>query len=368
MKKINKFLLCTLILFLHNCEKIQNMNGKYEWLILTVADYGYVMEIVDGDFLSVNNESIASVPGNQVLQYQWWNGESGLMITGEQYKELPARMKIKWFSYAEDKFYEGDFKLDYEKISNLFKQGLKCSNGRTNYHYFKVAIAPGGQVFLYLMGGNAILLGSYQAEENYLLKWTDLGNRSNDQRKNAVQHYQLKSPLQTQKEIAENRINTTIWKDINIKYPWKYTLEAEEFENLAFTMLKERKGVDYINGEQTWCTDTDYFIKTSHKAIPLEIDGVFKTAAGRTFTIRIYPGNVEGLEPNKQSYEVRRGREQKLVKLFKEFYEKIDRQDFDIHLRMDPHFQTGKVYLKKGNIEQEIPDTEVQIFDDTFGE
>ena len=342
------------------------MNDKYDWLVLTVADQGYMMEILEGDFFYDNGKSLASIPSRQVLQSQWWDGDSGVMISGEQFKSLPARMKIKWFSYAEDKFYEGDFKLDYDKIAALFKKGLQCKDGAQTYNYFKVAIAPGGQVFLYLIGGNNKLVGSFLAKENHSLKWTDLGNSTNEGRKDDVIHFQSESPLQTQKEIAENKINTSIWNDINLNYPWKYTLEAQEFKHLPLTMQKERKGVNYLNGEKAWCTETEYFTNTSPKAIPTEIDGVFKTSAGRTFTIRIYPGNVDGKEPNKQSYEVRRAREQELVKLFKDFYEKVGKQEFEIHLRMDEYFKNGKVFLKKGNIEQEIPNTEVQIFDDTF--
>ncbi|AZA89547.1 Uncharacterised protein [Chryseobacterium nakagawai] len=173
-------------------------------------------------------------------------------------------------------------------------------------------------------------------------------------------------PLQTQQEISEKRINTQIWKDINLHYPWSYTFKVADFNN-SFDLKEKDIIVNYINGENARCiSEIDYLTKSSPKAIPLEIDGEFETSAGRKFTIRIYPGNVNGQEPQKQTYGVQRGREQELVKLFKDFYEKVGKKDFEIHLKLSPDFKTGKVYLKKDNMEQEIPKVQVDIFDMTF--
>ena len=368
MRTLKYFIISIIFLLLSSCKKIENRNEKYDWLVLTVADQGYPMDIRYGVFYNEKGENIADVPSNIPLSTQWWDGDSGVVITGEQYREIPTRMKIKWFSYAEDKFFEGDFNLDYDKISSLFKNGFECKDGTQNYHYIKVAIAPGGQVFLYLIGVNSTLVGKYTAREIFITDFIGEMRITTEDitREISVRNRIRKMPLQTQKEIDESKIKTTIWDDINVKYPWKYTLEAQEFEHLPLTMQKERKGVNYLNGEKAWCTDTEHFTNTSPKAIPTEIDGVFKTSAGRTFTIRIYPGNVDSLEPNKQTYEVQRAREQELVKLFKDFYKKTNNQEFEIHLKMDKYFKNGKVFLKKGTLEQEIPNTEVQIFDDTF--
>ncbi|MDN3693009.1 DUF2931 family protein [Chryseobacterium tructae] len=344
------------------------MNNRYEWLTLTTADMGYPMEIKGGTFYDEKYEDIAGIPADMTLSSQWWSGDSGVVIAGDQYRPVPFGMKIRWFSYAEDKFYEGDFKLDYEKLSSLFKEGLKCKES-SNYKYFKVSIAPGGQVFLYLLGGNSLLVGSYQAKEyvvNDFKKEMHLPLHTEITRNELVNLNIKEMPLQTQQEISEKRINTKIWKDINLHYPWKYTFKVADFNN-SFDLKKQKMGVDYINGEEAWCiSDVDYLTQSSPKAIPLEIDGEFETSAGRKFTIRIYPGNVNRQEPKMQPYEIRRGREQELVKLFKDFYTKIGKKDFEIHLKLSPDFKTGKVYLKKDNVEQEIPKVQVDIFDMTF--
>ncbi|MGV0924693.1 DUF2931 family protein [Empedobacter tilapiae] len=344
------------------------MNGKYDWLTLTTADMGYPMEILYGDFYNEKDEPIASIPSNMELSSQWWSGDSGVMITGDEYKEIPARMKIRWFSYAEDKFYEGDFAVDKERITQLFDKGIEFSKPSSEYNYIKVAIATAGQVYLYLVGGNNVLVGTFVAKEVFVddfKKEMGLPMHTEIKRDELIKIVLKNIPLQTQQEIAENRISTQIWKDINLHYPWQYTFEIED-DNRPLFIQKEKLGADFINNEDAWAVVPEFFTTTIPKAIPLEIDAKFKTKAGRKLIVRIYPGNVNGQEPQYQTYEVQRGREQELVKLFKEFYKEIGSQEFAVHLRISEDVKTAKVFLKKGNIEREIPNVEIQLFDTTF--
>ncbi|WP_228391712.1 MULTISPECIES: DUF2931 family protein [Chryseobacterium group] len=347
------------------------MSNKYEWLILTVADMGYPMEIRSGAFYDENGEDIAGIPIEKTLSSQWWSGDSGVVIAGEQFRPIPAKMSISWFSYAEDKFYEGTFILDKPKLESIFSKGLDCGNIDMVTRDFKIALAPGGQVFLYLTSPNTQLVGVYQAREYEVsdfkkeMRYPDYIDVTRSQ---VVNDFKKLMPLQTQQEIAEKRISMHIWKDINLRYPWKYTADLAEHNNLNLTLLSKDQGITFISGEDNWCLkSTDYLTENSPKPIPLEIDGKFETPAGRKFTIRIYPGNVAGVEPQKQAYEIRRAREQELVKLFKDFYEKIGNKEFEIHLKISENFKVGKLYLKKGKIEQEVPNVQVDIFDLTFG-
>ena len=371
MRKLRIVLLSFLLLQFLSCDKISNMNNKYEWLILTVADMGYPMEIRSGAFYDENGEDIAGIPIEKTLSSQWWSGDSGVVIAGEQFRPIPAKMSISWFSYAEDKFYEGTFMLDRDKITELFKKGFTCRSGSKSFDDFKIALAPGGQLFLYLSGSNTVLVGVYQAREYEVsdfkkeMRYPDYIDVTRSQ---VVNDLKKLMPLQTQQEIAEKRISMHIWKDINLRYPWKYTADLAGHNNLNLTLLSKDQGITFISGEDNWCLkSTDYLTENSPKPIPLEIDGKFETPAGRKFTIRIYPGNVAGVEPQKQAYEIRRAREQELVKLFKDFYKKIGNKEFEIHLKISENFKIGKLYLKKGKIEQEVPNVQVDIFDLTFG-
>ena len=183
-----------------SCEKINKMENKFAWSVETVADYGYPMKIKSGAFYDEKGEVIAGIPADMFLSLQWWSGSSGAMVVGEQYRPVPNSMQIKWFSYAEDKFYEGTFQLNKEKISVLFKKGISCKDMQEdeNFTDFKVAIAPGGQVFLYLNGYNALLVGAYQAQEiivNDLKK--EMGYTIDETRKESFEAYIKKMTIES---------------------------------------------------------------------------------------------------------------------------------------------------------------------------
>lgn len=369
---MKKFLvIIVMLLLISSCEKISKMNGQYKWLVETVADYGYPMEIKSGAFYDEKGNELAGIPADMYLEKQWWSGDSGSIVVGDEFRPLPSKMYIRWYSYAEDKFYEGEFNLNHHKIEDEFKKGFKCSNGKYTFSALKVAVAPAGQVFLYLTGGNILLVDAFTAKEIFVNDFKkEMGIRDDIKitRQELREENIIDMPLQTKKEIQTKIFSTDIWRNINIHYPWKYTFEVIDF-NGTFNILKEKQGADFISGEQTWCVEGEnYYTLPVPKAIPLELSGDFETAAGRILNIRVLPGNVNQVEPKKQSYEIRRAREQELVKIFKEFYEKIGKQEFELHLKVSSDFKTGKVYLKKGNTQQEIPNVEVQIEDLTYNE
>lgn len=350
------------------CKKINTMNGKYKWLVETVADYGYPMEIKGGGFMDEKGEILAGIPADMYLNGQWWNGDSGSMVTGEEFRPLPSVMTIRWFSYAEDKFYQGKFTLDHKKLEEEFNKIFPCNFGKYSYSAIKVALAPGGQVFLYLTGPNMKLLGSYQAEEIVVPDFREEMGITADgvTRKESVGKRVAKMPASTQREIQQGSIRKDIWKNINKTYPWKYTYEIAG-DNRPLKILDRTQGADFISGEQTWCLENeDYFTQSIPKAVPLEIDARFKTEAGRELTVYLYIGHVNGVEPKMQTYEVQRAREQELVQLFAGFYEKIGKEEFSIHLKINDDLKTGRLYLKRGNTEQEIPNVQIEIYDETF--
>src|SRR5690625_5873636 len=72
-------------------------------------------------------------------------------IVGPDLKPLPDKLHIKYFSYLEDQFYEGNFDLPYEKILFLFREGSKDKDN-TEYNRIMVGVAPGGSVAVWLQG------------------------------------------------------------------------------------------------------------------------------------------------------------------------------------------------------------------------
>ena len=140
------------------------MNKKYEWLVLTAADDGYPMEIIYGELTDPIGRG-GNIPTGQLLRSRLF-GDAGMMIVGDEFRPLPHKMKIKWFSYAENKFFKGEFDLDHKYIEAIFEQEeyIYRDGGGID---FKVVPIPDGKVMLYLYGVNTFLLGIYQGKRIY---------------------------------------------------------------------------------------------------------------------------------------------------------------------------------------------------------
>ncbi len=59
------------------------------------------------------------------------------------FKALPDRLDIRFFSYAENKMYQGSFDLPYEKILALFKAGVAKDKETPTFQKLIAGIAPG---------------------------------------------------------------------------------------------------------------------------------------------------------------------------------------------------------------------------------
>ena len=361
----------------HSITKIMNkMTKKYQWLILTTGDEGYTTEIVDGAFIYDNGDEVY-IPSMQSLKSTLFH-DSGTDIVGEWERPIPVKMEITWFSYAENKFYSGSFDLDVPRITKLFQEGYLDKFGDTSYYDFKIAVLPAGQVLLYLSGANTILVGEYQAKE-YIVEGDEAFHRIMEvpeisivrdwSRETTAQQYQNSMPQQTQEEIRNNKLSTHIWREVIIKYPWRFTIHIADKDDYPLKMISRPydagKYLLFIDGEKNKHFDLDFLTGFAPKPIPVEIDAVYDGQGGE-YVIRIYPGNVGGEEFIALPYEQYRKREQQLVKLFKEFYERIGKQPFDLHLEIDKKFENPKLYLKKDDIMQEIPNVEFELFNSTF--
>jgi hypothetical protein len=87
-------------------------------------------------------------------------------VVGEQYKPLPDRLDITFYSYAEKQFYQGEFELPYKKILSLFSDGVAENPDRPIYTRIMEGIAPGGAVSVWVIGrGDYIEVFFGQAEK-----------------------------------------------------------------------------------------------------------------------------------------------------------------------------------------------------------
>ena len=80
------------------------------------AAEGYPMEIVEGRFITSDGKSIPL--GAEFLEGDWGLSHSGV-VGGDGTAPAPDSLEVRWFSYPEDKFYEGHFLLPQKTIYDL---------------------------------------------------------------------------------------------------------------------------------------------------------------------------------------------------------------------------------------------------------
>jgi len=87
---------------------------------------GYLATIDEARFISSKGGSSFPVPYGHRLDSGWGGSAIGWTV-GDPRQPAPDSLEIRWFSYTEDKFYEGHFLLPQERIYHLLKQGLLTS-------------------------------------------------------------------------------------------------------------------------------------------------------------------------------------------------------------------------------------------------
>lgn len=140
------------------CDHVMSNNKtKFEWDATESAPKHYPMEIIDGDFIYKGEASRGLyIPSGGTLTAGWGKPISS-HVTGEKYKFLPDRLKITYFSYAENQFYHGEFKLPYDRILALFKEGVAANTEHPVYSSLMAGIAPGGAVSVWVIGSGGYI-------------------------------------------------------------------------------------------------------------------------------------------------------------------------------------------------------------------
>ena len=201
------------------------------------AAEGYPMEIVEGRFITSDGKSIPF--GAEFLEGDWGLSHSGV-VGGDGTAPAPDSLEVRWFSYPEDKFYEGHFLLPQKTIYDLLKQGYWNAEDKRQetYNELTVCLLPKGVVVVWLSGQNQVLLGRYEGHEiNFDFKrFNEAANRPL-----MMQQEQAKLPAAVQAAIRTHSLNTRQWDTYLKTYAW----------NLAFSQpLKLYDcGSAYFNGE-----------------------------------------------------------------------------------------------------------------------
>jgi len=103
---------------------------KFELDASPAAADDYPVQIHRGEFTNSVTKGGFPVPYGDYLEGSW--GSSGIgWGVGDPMQPVPDSLHLRWFSWTENQFYEGQFALPQHKIYTLLKQGYWNKDNRT---------------------------------------------------------------------------------------------------------------------------------------------------------------------------------------------------------------------------------------------
>lgn len=341
---------------------------KFEWLAQVGADLTAPMEVVYGDFTDSKGES-QWIPSGEYLGNNRWEDGGGIYVVGDEKRRIPERMSITWFSYAEDKFYTGDFELPQKNIYDLFKKDYGTytnddgTESENKYSTFLLGIAPKGLVTLWISGCAVTEIGTYQAQETHI-DWNDF---QKGDKLTLLELRQKQMPPFVQEEIKQNKISNEYYKNRLKRYHYTIGVNNPDFKiyDYIIRFINHESYYIYNNG-LTFLTDT---INT--KAIAKQMVLFIKDKFHHPLEVRINIDLLDGKIPYQdlKPLEERQYYNQ-LMNRFQNFYE--HNKDVQLYIKFDDKIvksninkpvYCGKVFLKSSTNELEIPNSFVEVFD-----
>ena len=317
---------------------ISKMN-RYEWLPTESSYKKYPMSIIKGDLIFSDGTSIY-IPSRKTIDNGW--GEMGsIHVVGEKLKPLPVKIEISWFSYTEDKFYSGVFSLPYEKMSNLFREGLRSpiTGEKITYQNIIVGVAPAGEISIWLMAdGEVLLVANFRAKEEEL-DWKSLTEDEEIHRSDYIRET-LESSLSKEQfsELAQSGIPYAKLEAHGKQYSWNPQVTGAKPTHLWLkTYNGECEFIDLLKSGPS---------RRTLRAVPKHIDIDWQDRYGTTFTGEITFNEDEAL---KAYQRLSNGKPDHEFQLHIEINEKNPGIDMSLKdLKYIYHFEkaVSKTYLK----------------------
>jgi Protein of unknown function (DUF2931) len=344
----------------------------FEYLAQVSGDVFCPVEIYDARFIC-SDQSTVFIPTGEYLD-GIWGSANGVMDVGPDKKKVPESIEITWFSYAEDKFYQGSFELPQQKMYDLFKKDYGTYKNRdgteSKYAYIRLVlgIAPQGMLTLWMKGVGSIEIGTFQARQTLDVEWSSFSKNLN--RYQVVNNTQKDMLPFVQEAIAKHEIKNTYFKNRLQRYQYTIGTNRPDFKiydySLHFINLeyhtKVSSGLEFL-------TDT-----LNDKAVPYSVNLFIEDKFLRTTEIRIWVDLLDG-KTTEQNDHLEDPLEEiayynQMMDRFKTFF--ANNKDVQLYIKFDNKIvksnidkpvYCGKVCLKSPTDEMEIENSRVEVYD-----
>lgn len=218
---ISALLTLTLLIYstAGNCFMFSKNKTRFEWLTTETAPRDYTMKIISGTFYYHDEKGGLYVPDAAHINPGWGKGVSNHVV-GEDFKALPDRLDIRFFSFTENKMYQGSFDLPYETILMWFKKGVAQNAEHPVFNTIMVGVAPGGAVAVWVTGAETreVFFGQAEPYEGVLTNSLNHVIDDRDEFVRSVLEYSLTPEMLA--DIKKNGIPAGKWNGYRKPYQW----------------------------------------------------------------------------------------------------------------------------------------------------
>jgi hypothetical protein len=238
---------------------------KYKWLPTECASKRYPMRILNGNLFFEDEGSIYLPDGR--LIFNGWGKIGSIHLVGEEFKPVPERLNVAWFSFTENKFYAIECDLPHTKMRELFSNGYigPADDEKTTYSYVMIGLAPKGGIAVWLSGGDVTTEICFIQAKEASIDWSRFFSHIEMSREEFVQ-FNLEQVLTNEDLISLKRdgIPSGLY---NIKYRTYYPWEPFIIGNLTANKIL----LQYFNGEREYIDYESDENKTSKRTVPREL-------------------------------------------------------------------------------------------------
>lgn len=303
---------------------------------------GYPVTIDKGRFFASTGGGFP-VPSGHFIE-QGWGGTAIGWAVGDPLQPAPDSLEIRWYSYAEDAFWQGRFLLPQERIHALLKQGFWDAEQKKQetYNDLAVSVLPTGGVVVWLRGRNRVFIGRYQAQRidyDYAL------HRPRVDRAAVLATRRAQMSPEVQQEIKTGTLSAKKWDEYLRRYRWQF--EFSQPVTLA------NYGIRYLSAEATALpTSSDIaafaqqLLTPVEKAVPRNAMLYLKAAYGRKRLLKISPFD-----------------EAETQFAFRSLHAQFPAEPLTLHVELNQDLTTAVLSLRAGGKSVPLTKTKVQFFD-----
>jgi hypothetical protein len=219
-------------------------SDKFDWLPTECAHRCFPMRLIEGH-LTLKNGSSLYVPAKAIIHNGW--GELGSThVVGETMKALPVKLTATWFSFAENKFFSGEFILPYESILERFRTIMSHGHDKMRTsQWIVVGFGPEGAVSVWVSAEQyTVEVGKYKASE-VTMDWKAVTQNDQIPRPVYIDSI-LKDSITPQQlsELKEHGVPSGISDYYSKQYRWELSVTGQ---------INRMLWLKTLNGEEEYC-------------------------------------------------------------------------------------------------------------------